>query len=1070
MATTETQKVEQRGRESGGIRPPSSSALRLSATIRVAIAVLLAAALTAAAIAAQWGPLTAKSTVIGYPIFEDFNPNNYGNAFYLTAGFFPIAALLIFLGVTRIGPRVGLAAPPPRGRLRPLAAPAEADPLLGPEPSWQINRGVAAGARVAIVGAVLGLEVGVASNHLWQSVVLVTVGYSLLVVLGSMALSRFVSASAFEVRLATVNCLGSSLTIAGLVLVSAHTEVRVLSNNSVHHYPWFPVWLGVPLAAALFTWLSLLLRRAGSARTVTIERRAVLLIAASVALFVFVAWLPGDLGWIGLYEEGQFLTETMLVLHGWLPWRDVLIVHGLLRDVVPTAVGWGVFGNSYWGSEAGASIIFLPLTVVTTFWLLAYLVGRSWPVLLIGASVFLGTWVGQVDARFLLWPLVLLLLAAVLKRFTRARAGGLGVLLVVQGLLTPEMVGAVPIVVVVVAAYEWYWQRPGAPLAEAFRRTIWVVIGAVAFALLFAIYMASRGGLGDYVTVTLLLLVGHFGQGIPPNVGGVEQARYDFVALAPLAAVLISFAYAVARLRLRRPFWLADWPMAASALFVLGYYPKFLTFMDFPHAYEPFMMATPLMIYIVYRAVAAADDWIRAHVLERRVGWLTGHPVGIAVLILFVVGFWGPLHTVVERAPAVYRPTAPDPPITRVGYAVQYDSASVADLRKIVDAYVGPHDRLLDLTDEPALFYYWLDRDPSSLWFAPNALLDTPTLQRSLLTDLRRDPPKLIIFDDTNDVMYGLPAISGVPDAVFLYFDSRWILEHYSPLVESHGRVIYALRGLPSLSSLHLHLDQKPMTTGVPFLGQDCNWNDAPTFLTGPVEPPSGAQSVSARTSVVRPAEVTFAGWAGDLRAREPAREVIATYNGRIIARARPGIDRPDVPKAGFPAGFLRGGFQLSIPTWANASSALRVFAIGRDGSVAELGILSRPPRGGTARIGNRTVTLEPSADTGHVDTESATGPLVQIEPPVGTTWADYRWLVVESPSFGGFLPGDFILTNQRGAVDPGNMISFATLPNSPRHYVIPVSSCAQWYGYGSSPLYLVNSPPQEIGGVGLIR
>ena len=40
--------------------------------------------------------------------------------------------------------------------------------------------------------------------------------------------------------------------------------------------------------------------------------------------------------------------------------------------------------------------------------------------------------------------------------------------------------------------------------------------------------------------------------------------------------------------------------MAAAALYVLFYYTKFLTFMDLPHAYEPFMMATPLMIYIVY--------------------------------------------------------------------------------------------------------------------------------------------------------------------------------------------------------------------------------------------------------------------------------------------------------------------------------------------------------------------------------------------------------------------------------------------------------------------------------------
>ena len=278
---------------------------------------------------------------------------------------------------------------------------------------------MAAGARVALVGAVLGLEVGVASNHLWLRVVLVAVGYSLVVALGSIALGRFTSSpSSWDVRLATVNSLGAPLTVAALSLVSAQTAVRVLSNGSVHHYPWFPVWLGVPLAAALFAWILVSLRRAGAARATAIERRAVLLIAAPVALFVLVAGLPGDSGPIGLYEVGQLLTETKLVLHGWLPWRDVRCVHGLLGDVAPIAVGWGVFGNSYWGALAGTSVIFMPLTVVATYSLFVYLVGRNWPVLLIGALIFLGTWLEAADARFLLWPLVLLLLAAVLKRFT----------------------------------------------------------------------------------------------------------------------------------------------------------------------------------------------------------------------------------------------------------------------------------------------------------------------------------------------------------------------------------------------------------------------------------------------------------------------------------------------------------------------------------------------------------------------------------------------------------------------------------------------------------------------------
>ena len=1067
MTTTDEATVGRQGRGPTAL-PPPSPALRRSASIRVAIALLVAAGITAAVIAAVSGPLRSKSDVIGYPIFADFNPYNYSYAYYLVVGLFPILTLLIFLGLTCIGQRVGLTTPPSRGRLRPVASLGEAEASPDPEPSSQTNNPVLAAAEVAFVGAVLGLEVGVASNRLWLSLVLVLVGYSLAVGLGSVALRWVMSApTTWEFRLATVNSLGASLTLVGLVLVSAHTEVRVLSGNVVHHYSWFPPWLGVPLAAAVFGWIVASLRRAGPVATATIERRAVLLIAAPVALFVLTAHLPGDLGKIDLFEQGQSVTETMLLGHGWLPWRDLVLTHGLLGDVAPTALGWGVFGNSYWSAFAGVSFIGFPLVVVSNYFLLIYLVGRSWPVLLAAALIYLDTWLGFVDPRFFLWPMVLLLLATLLNRPTRAGAVAMGVLVVAQAIVTPEMAPVVPIVAAVVAAYEWYWRPPGAPFAQGFQRTIWLGAAVVVSAGAFAIYMASRGALGDVVSVTFNLTAGHFAQGIPPN--DLAQRRYDFIELAPVAALLISFAYAAVRLRLRRPFLLADWPMAAAALFVLLYYEEFLARMDPGHAVRVFTVAVPLMVYIVYRAVHAVDRWIRSRLPTRKAFSVTAHPVAISVLIAFVAYFWGTLHTQVEAAPAAYRPTVPAPQVPRVGYAVQFDAAAFEDLQRIVNAYLGPHGRLLDLTNEPALFYYFLGPDPSSRWYAPVGIVDTPELQRNLLADLRRAPPKLIVFDDTDTKMYGLPVMDGVPTSVFLYLDSRWILDHYRPLLESHGRTIYALPGLQPLSRLHLHLRQQPATVGVPFLGQECSWGYAPTFLAGPAEPPAGAEAVPARTVAFGP-HVTFTGWAGDLRTREPVREVIATFNGRIIARSTPDIDRPDVPAAGYPAGFLRTGFQLSIPTWANASKALRVFAIGRDGSVAELAILNLPAQGGTERIGSRTVALQPSADIGHVDKETPSGAVLQIEPPAGSSWTDYRWLEVDAPSFTGFSQGVFDLSDRPSVTDPGRVINFGTLRRSPRHYIIPVSSCAQWHGYGSSPLFLMSLPGQRLNGVGLIR
>ncbi len=316
---------------------------------------------------AVWGPLGGKAGTLGYPIFADFNPHNYSRAYELAVVLFPLAALLIFLGLTRIGPRLGLATPPPRGPLRPTTPDTEADADAAPDEqtldatSSPAKRDVIPAARVAFVGAVLGLEIGVASNRLWPTIAVVAIAYGGAIGLCSAAVWRLrPTRSAFIDVLAAANALGASLGVAGLVLVSAHTEVRILADHSTQRYPWFPAWAGLPLCALLLGWMLVALRRAGLARAAAIERRAVFLVAAPVALLVLVAHLPGDLGQLNLYEEGQLVTETRLIGQGWLPWRDVVLAHGLLGDVAPVATGSGVFGNSYWGTVASQEILFFP--------------------------------------------------------------------------------------------------------------------------------------------------------------------------------------------------------------------------------------------------------------------------------------------------------------------------------------------------------------------------------------------------------------------------------------------------------------------------------------------------------------------------------------------------------------------------------------------------------------------------------------------------------------------------------------------------------------------------------------
>jgi hypothetical protein len=929
-------------------------ALRRSAAIRVAIALLYASVGTAVAVVVLWGPLRTKTDVIGYPIFANFNPYNYSRAYYLVVGAFPIAALLIFLALTRIGPRLGLATPPARGRLRPVTSPPETVPELDEQPfgiDGVKGRTVAAW-RVAFVGAVLGLEVGIASEHLWLSLALVVPGYCAATGLASVGLGQIGSLRATGAqRLAAVNALGASLCVVGLALVSAHTQVHVLSDGSTRHYSWFPLWLALPVAAVLFAWTLRSLRHPGHAGATAIERRAALLIAAPVALLLLFAYLHGDIGQINLFEEGQLLAESRLVGAGWLPWRDIVVTHGLLVDVFQTWTGFAVFGNSYWGALAGGSLLFQPLYVLGMYFLFVYLVGRSWTLTLLGSLIYLGTWLGPADPRLLLWPVILLVMAGLLKRPTRSGAAALGFLTVAEAILTPEALGSVLAVTVVLAAYESYWRPAGQPFAQAYRRTIWYAAGGVALAAGFAIYMASRGALGDVVYVTINLINGHTLDGaLPPTANAwLPHLAFYFIALAPPGAVLVSFAYAAVRLRLRRPFLAADWPMAAAAVFVLIYYSQFLARMDTGHAYQPFMIATPLLLYILYRVVTALERALRDRLAEKRARWLPAQPIGLALAICMVVFFWGPIHDRIEGSPAAYhRTVASRPTFASVGYATEFEGGAFRDLRRIINAYLGPHGRLLDLTNEAALFYYFIKRDPSTRWYVPNGIVATAELQRDMLDELRRDPPKLVVLDDTDLTMAAAPSFDKVPAMVRMYLISRWIFGHYRPLLISHGRTIYAQRGLPPASSLHLHLQQQATTTGVPFLGHECSWGDAPNFLAGPAEPPPSAPSIAA-----------------------------------------------------------------------------------------------------------------------HIQTASSS--LAQIDQPVGSKWADYRWLELDAPR-SVFRQGSFALSDRSDSPGKGRVIGFESLRGSPGRYIVPVSSCPQWHGYSSSRLFLVSSPTQPIAGIRLIR
>ena len=67
---------------------------------------------------------------------------------------------------------------------------------------------------------------------------------------------------------------GGYLTALGLAWVSSGTKVTVSADGTVHHYPWFPWWLGVVITVAL---LAVVIRSLRSTAARRVERPAALL-------------------------------------------------------------------------------------------------------------------------------------------------------------------------------------------------------------------------------------------------------------------------------------------------------------------------------------------------------------------------------------------------------------------------------------------------------------------------------------------------------------------------------------------------------------------------------------------------------------------------------------------------------------------------------------------------------------------------------------------------------------------------------------------------------------------------
>jgi hypothetical protein len=1020
--------------------------------LRAVISVAIAAGLTVLIGSRLPRSLDVSTDVVGYPIVSDFNVDRYLWIYVLWVAFFPLAAVAIDIGLSRL---TGVQVP------WPSSSPSSRRARSHSEPMQRVV--TVALFRTAFVGAVLGVEASIAWSLKGADFLLVALGVTVLY--GALAtriaayLARSGCRRSVVERLATVNIYASPLTVLGLYPVSEATKIRVFATGNVHEYPWFPLWLATALTACLMVVAVVGARRAAG-RLRPFERQVLLLVPAPVLLLLVLARLPGELGVIDFFHEGEGLAAAQLIHDGAFPWRDLIFIHGFLQDVVVPGVGLEIFGDTRWGAVAGLSVLVIPAYWLSQYFLFVYLFGRN--VLYLAGTqvaVVLGL-IRDAHLRFLPVLFALLLLAAVLRKPTWPRMAALGGLVVVQTVVSPETAFFVPACFLVLGLYELSSYDRGLRFRLNFRRALGTAAAAGVVAGAFLLVLAALHVLDDFIFFYRTFAPDHALTGGIPLVW--IDTRFKVAAIAPVVLVILAIWFFAAALRVRRSPAIDDWVMAALAITVLLYYPKFLARPDV-HVYQTYAVAVPLFAYALYRLVAWLED--RTASISIRVGNVslpTRHWVTAAALVVVIFaspkGFFDTAGAVPGRlsATAHYEPFPP-----RIGYLnpLATNFKIFSDLDRALDAYLGPRDRLFDFSNNPLLFHYLLDRQPSTRYFHVSMAIRQHT-QSDLVEELERSRPKLVVF--SSNPAFGLPAWDNIPNQVRHYDVSQYLLDHYRPVLDSHTFVLMVrddlARPIASSRTQQLYFENLP-----------CDWGYAPNFLTTRPDPIETREAVAVP---FRPTEgvATVTGWGADFGASAPAQEVVAALGSRVVARATPDGDRSDIAGRLKDQSYLRSGFTMIIPGSAPLER-LRFFVLTRSGEAHELiydpdsGLApsTQEPEPNRLTSGGKSFPVVPGEVSGVIESAAPEKHtyLLEVPPQAGRR---FSWLEIRTRSF--FLDNALGVTDERG--ESIRTIAFKTLDRGRRSTWIQIGACSQWHGFRGNRLYLESAGDQQISAIRL--
>lgn len=816
--------------------------------------------------------LTGPIDIVGYPTFANFDYIPSFVAYRLVTYVFPAGVLIVYSLLAWRGPWRR----PARARRQRAAAAMLDLPAAEPVAVPVAGRALAgAGAALAVVARLLlpamVVVVAVSGRSISQRQGITTLGLScgLAYLAGVPVLAAAIAwlrAHSSQLRwvqvrsaVAAVNGIaGAMVSVSGLWFVSQHSVVVVLSDHRVHHWPWLPSWLAGLCVVVIAAW-GVLRLRSGQAPA-AVEKRLLAVVVGAAAVFLITSRIPGQLGRFQGFDDALSLVGANLLSKGYFPWRDLMFIHGLWADALRSTIGFSVFGNTRWGSEAGDAVLFRPLCWAIIY-MFAVWFSRSNGWFLIGIVALLLPGIPfSPDLRSILVPVILILLGEMLRRRSFGWCAAFTVAAFSQVILVPETLFlALPALLTVVAA-DLTHRTPGSRIWPALRRSRRCAAVGVAATAAWCVFLAANHSLGAWIEYFKIFVPGHSAEGaIPPW----DVRVHDWIRFGlGIALVLVTFWSVVARVRGGRPWSPRDWVTVAAAGFVALYSEKALGRISPSHIDEVFTAALPLVLLWFEQALTAADGLVRtAASRARRVSLVRvlaiRHPATVLVMAIIVViarPLTGAPSTLAgatsipahEHAISVAEPTIP-----RLGYIAPggLDPSRLPDLAAALDTYAGRGGPVFDMTNSPGYVYYLLDRRPASK-FVHVSMAMTPYSQHLLIDSLRRSRPRVVIFDSAT---IGLAIWDGIRNNIRHYDVSQYLLSNYQPILRTHGLLLLLRNDLMARRPPLPRLIAAPMSADLYFSSPPCFWGAIPNFLSSPASGSSAEVPVTSARVIRRP-------------------------------------------------------------------------------------------------------------------------------------------------------------------------------------------------------------------------